>query len=63
VKSGRLKVGDSVRHIDGREGCVVGECDTGFKVMWVNGMPQVKPIKEGFLERIRDGLTSFTGAE
>jgi len=63
VKSGRLKSGDSVRHIDGREGCIMDACEGGFKVMWVNGMPQKKLIKEGFLEKIKDGLTSFSGSK
>tara|TARA_B100001094_G_scaffold100619_2_gene96775 strand:+ start:9697 stop:9822 length:126 start_codon:yes stop_codon:yes gene_type:complete len=38
-------------------------CEGGFKVMWVNGMPQKKLIKEGFLEKIKDGLTSFSGSK
>ncbi len=61
MKSGRIKQGDSVRHIDGREGYILSQCEEGFNVLWVSGMPQPKPIKEGFLEKIKNGLTSVGG--
>ena len=57
----RVKVNDAVRHMDGREGYVLEVCDQGYTVVWVNGSRSPKPIKEGYLERIKNGLTSFAG--
>ena len=54
--SERLKVGDSVRHINGAFGYIGGQCEKGFIVHWVNGQIS-QPLLAGYLEKVKSGLT------
>ena len=53
----RIKEGDAVRHINGRFGYVNAETDDGsLLVSWSDGQIS-EPIKPGYLEKVKSGLT------
>ena len=53
----RLIPGDAVRHINGRFGYVNAETDDGFLVVsWSDGQTS-EPIRPGYLEKVKSGLT------
>ncbi len=54
--SERLKVGDSVRHINGDFGYIGEQCEKGFIVHWVDGRIS-QPLLAGYLEKVKSGLT------
>ena len=58
--SNRLKKGDAIRHIAGREGAVEEMSEDGVMVIWTTGQKEKRPVREGYLERIKAGLTSFS---
>ena len=52
----RLKVGDSVRHINGDFGYIGDQSEEGFIVHWGNGQVS-QPLLAGYLEKVKSGLT------
>lgn len=54
--SERLKIGDSVRHMNGDFGYIDNEVEEGFIVHYVDGRVS-QPTKAGFLEKVKSGLT------
>ena len=54
--SERLKIGDSVRHINGDFGYIDKEVEKGFIVHWVDGRIS-QPLLAGYLEKVKSGLT------